>query len=179
MGLLFLFIVILLFGVLGLYYINRLSNDGRQVLQNNYESLIYCNRMLAALENINVKKDATTVFRDNLKKQQANITEIGEKEATDELTKNFSEMLVNPSDTTNYPDIRRSIYQIQEVNEMAIQRKSAAAQHTADNAKNTLAIVFTILTLVAFTFIFNLPGIISDPIRSLSEGIQEIAGKKL
>jgi len=63
------------------------------------------------------------------------------------------------------------------LNEMAIQRKSATAQHTADNAKNTLAIVFTILTLVAFTFIFNLPGIISDPIRSLSEGIQEIAGK--
>jgi len=176
-GLLFLFIVILLFGVLGLFYINRLSNEGRQVLQNNYESLIYCNRMLASLENINVKKDAAGVFRDNLQKQQANITEVGEKEATDGLTKSYNEMLANPSDTSNYPDIRRAIYQIQEVNEMAIQRKSATAQHTADNAKNTLAIVFTILTLVAFTFIFNLPGIISDPIRSLSEGIQEIAGK--
>ncbi|HVU55364.1 MAG TPA: ATP-binding protein [Puia sp.] len=176
-GLLFLFIVILLFGVLGLFYINRLSNEGRQVLQNNYESLIYCNRMLAALENINTKKDAAEAFRDNLHKQQANITEVGEKEATDELTKNYNEMLADPSDTSNYPDIRRSIYQIQELNEMAIQRKSATAQHTADNAKNTLAIVFTVLTLVAFTFIFNLPGIISNPIRSLSEGIQEIAGK--
>lgn len=177
MGLLFLFIVILLFGVLGLFYINRLSNEGRQVLQNNYESLIYCNRMLASLENIHTKKDAAGVFRDNLLKQQANITEVGEKEVTDELEKSYKEMLANSSDTSNYPDIRRSIYQIQEVNEMAIQRKSAAAQHTADNAKNTLAIVFTILTLVAFTFIFNLPGIISGPIRSLSEGIQEIAGK--
>ena len=176
-GLLFLFIVILLFGVLGLFYINRLSNEERQVLQNNYESLVYCNRMLAALENINVKKDAADVFRDNLRKQQGNVTEVGEKDATDELTKNYNEMLINPSDTSNYQDIRRSIYQIQELNEMAIQRKSATAQHTADNAKNTLAIVFTILTLVAFTFIFNLPGIISDPIRSLSEGIQEIAGK--
>ncbi|HVV03003.1 MAG TPA: ATP-binding protein [Puia sp.] len=177
LGLLFLFIVILLFGVLGLFYINRLSNEGRQVLQNNYESLIYCNRMLASLENIHTKKDAAGVFRDNLLKQQANITEVGEKEVTDELEKSYKEMLANSSDTSNYPDIRRSIYQIQEVNEMAIQRKSAAAQHTADNAKNTLAIVFTILTLVAFTFIFNLPGIISGPIRSLSEGIQEIAGK--
>ncbi len=51
------------------------------------------------------------------------------------------------------------------------------AQTTAENAKELLTIVFTILTLVAFTFIFNLPGIISDPIRSLSEGIQEIADK--
>ena len=176
-GLLFLFIVILLFGVLGLFYINRLSNEGRQVLQNNYESLTYCNRMLASLENINVKKDAAGVFRENLRKQQANITEIGEREATDDLTRNYNDMLANPSDTSNYPDIRRSIYRIQEVNEMAIQRKSATAQHTAENAKSTLGVVFTILTLVAFTFIFNLPGIISDPIRSLSEGIQEIAGK--
>ncbi|HEY4209366.1 MAG TPA: MCP four helix bundle domain-containing protein, partial [Puia sp.] len=163
MGLLFLFIVILLFGVLGLFYINRLSNEGRQVLQNNYESLMYCNRMLSSLENINVKKDAAVQFRENLQRQQVNITEIGEKEATDDLTRNYHEMLAAPSDTSNYPDIRRAIYQIQELNEMAIQRKSAIAQHTAENAKNTLAIVFTILSLVAFTFIFNLPGIISDP----------------
>ena len=40
-----------------------------------------------------------------------------------------------------------------------------------------LTIIFTILTLVAFTFIYNLPGIISDPISSLSEGITEIANK--
>src|SRR5690349_2015736 len=111
-GLLFLFIVILLFGVLGLFYINRLSNEGRQVLQNNYESLIYCSRMLASLENINVKRDAADLFRDNLRKQQANITEIGEKEATDDLTRNYNEMLADPSDTGNYPEIRRSIYRI-------------------------------------------------------------------
>jgi PAS domain S-box-containing protein len=176
-GLIFLFAVIVLFGVLGLYYINRLSDESRLVLKNNYESLVYCNRMLAALENINTKKDAADVFRENLRMQQANITEIGEKEATDELTKNYNELLSHPSDTSNYPDIRRAIYQIQVLNEMAIQRKNGLAQHTSDNAKSSLAIVFTILTLVAFTFIFNLPGIISDPIRSLSEGIQEIAGK--
>jgi PAS domain S-box-containing protein len=177
LGLIFLFIVILLFGVLGLFYINRLSNDGRQVLKNNHESLVYCNRMLSALENIHIQKDAEQIFRDNLQKQQANITEVGEKDATDELTKNYKEMLANPVDTSNFIDIRRAIYQIQELNEMAIQRKSNAAQHTAENAKDTLTVVFTILTLVAFTFIFNLPGVISGPIRSLSEGIQEIAGK--
>ena len=173
----FLFVVIVLFGVLGLVYINRLNNEGRQVLRNNYESLIYCNRMLSALETIHTEKDALGTFRENLKKQQANITEVGEKEATDELVKNFGEMLVEPSDTSNYTDIRRSIYRIQELNEMAIQRKNEAAQHTAENATGTLTWIFTILTLVALTFIFNLPGVISDPIRSLSEGIREIANK--
>jgi PAS domain S-box-containing protein len=177
LGLVFLFIVIVLFGVLGLFYINRLSSEGRLVLKNNIESLVYGNKMLQALENIKIRKDAADIFRDNLTLQQGNITEVGEKEATDELTKNFNEMLADPSDSSNYSDIRRSIHKIVELNENAILRKSAIAQQTAENAKNILTIIFTVLTLIAFTFIFNLPGIISDPIRSLSEGIGAIADK--
>jgi signal transduction histidine kinase len=176
-GLVFLFIVIVLFGVLGLFYINRLSNEGRLVLQNNHESLVYGNKMLQALENLRTDKNAVDLFRENLKKQQKNITEVGEKEATDELARSFEELVADPGDSGNYPDIRRSIYKILELNENSILRKNEVAQRTADNAKGVLTIVFTILTLVAFTFIFNLPGIISDPIRSLSEGIGEIADK--
>src|ERR1700733_9248529 len=93
LGLIFLFVVILLFGILGLFYINQLSRQGRLVLQNNHESLVYCNRMLQALEEIRTSKDAQGIFLDNLRKQQANITEVGEKEATEELTTNFNEML--------------------------------------------------------------------------------------
>jgi PAS domain S-box-containing protein len=177
LGLIFLFVVIVLFGVLGLFYINQLSKEGRQVLENNQESLLYCNQMLQALENIRTQKDAIDIFKDNLKKQQGNITEIGEKEATDELTKNFNEMQVDPTDSSNYIDIRRAIYKIQDVNELAIVRKSANARQTAESAANVLTMLFTILTLVSFTFIFNLPGIISGPISSLSEGILAIAGK--
>jgi PAS domain S-box-containing protein len=177
LGLVFLFIVIVLFGVLGLFYINQLSKEGRQVLENNQESLLYCNRMLQSLEDLRTQKDAMDIFKDNLKRQQGNITEIGEKEATDELTKNFNEMLVDPRDSSNYIDIRRSIYKIQDLNEQAILRKNTIAQHTADGAANVLTMLFTILTLVSFTFIFNLPGIISGPISSLSEGILAIAGK--
>lgn len=177
LGLIFLFIVILLFGILGLFYINRLSREGRQVVQNNHESLVYCNRMLQALEDIRSDKDAMNIFRENLQKQQHNITEVGEKEFTDELTRHFNELVAAPADSVNYKDIRKSIYRIQDLNEMAIFRKNGVAQQTAENAKSILTVIFTILTLVAFTFIFNLPGIISDPIRSLSEGILAIANK--
>src|SRR5258708_4772084 len=177
LGLIFLFIVILLFGVLGLFYINRLSDEGRLVLKNNHESLVYCNRMMQAMEDLKTDKNALNTFQENLKKQQANITEVGEKEATDELATNFNEMLAAPADPSNYADIRKSIIKIQELNEMAILRKNAVAQKTAEGAKDVLTILFTILTLVAFTFIFNLPGIISDPIRSLAEGIRAIAAK--
>ncbi|MDP4148651.1 MAG: ATP-binding protein [Bacteroidota bacterium] len=177
LGLIFLFVVILLFGILGLFYINRLSTEGRLVLQNNRESLVYGNNMLQALEDVHTNKDAIEQFRENLKRQQGNITEVGEKEATDDLTRLFSEWIADPSDSAAFPHIRRAIYKILELNENAILRKSEGAQHTAESAKNILTIIFTVLTLVAFTFIFNLPGIISDPIRNLSEGILEIARK--
>ena len=176
-GLIFLFIVILLFGILGIISINKLSNDNSLVLKNNHESLLYSNNMLKALENIKIQKDATQLFEENLKKQEANITEVGEKEATQELRKNFSELKIDPNDSSNYPEIRQSIIQIQALNEMAILRKSAVAKNTAENAKVWLSVIFTILTLIAFTFIFNLPGIISNPISTLSEGIKNIAGK--
>src|SRR5579859_1387074 len=177
LGLIFLFVVIVLFGVLGLFYINRLSDEGRLVLKNNHESLVYCNRMMEALENLRTDKNALATFQENLHKQQGNITEVGEKEATEELTTNFNELLADPSDASNYTDIRKSINKIQELNELAILRKNAVAQKTADSAKDILTILFTILTLVAFTFIFNLPGIISGPISSLAEGIRAIAAK--
>ena len=176
-GLIFLFIVIVLFGVLGLFYINRLSNEGRLVLKNNHESLVYCNRMLQALEDLRTDRNAMAAFRENLQKQQRNVTEVGEKEATDDLTRNFNELLVDPSDSSNYSDIRRSINKIEDLNEMGIVRKNTVAQHTAETARDALTWLFTILTLVAFTFIFNLPGIISRPISSLSEGIRAVAGK--
>src|SRR5882762_3613335 len=146
-GLGFLFVVIISFGVLSLYYVNRLSNDAQNVLTNNHESLVFCNNMLKALESIPIRKDAIQLFEDNLKKQEANITEVGEKEATQELRKNFRELLLDPSDSSNYPEIRQSIIRIQDLNEMAILRKNGVAQKTADNARRWLTIIFTVLTL--------------------------------
>jgi PAS domain S-box-containing protein len=176
-GLGFLFGVILLFGILGTYDINLLSRNADLILKDNYESIRYGNNMLKALETMTDKKDAFASFEENLRKQEANITEPGEKEMTDEIRKNFEELKANPKDPSNYTEIRQSIHEVLDLNASAIYRKNAAAQEMAANAKRWLAIIFTILTLVSFTFIFNLPGIVSGPIQSLSDGIKEIANK--
>lgn len=176
-GLVFLFVVILLFGILGIFAINRLSADAATVLKDNHESLQYCNNMLGALETIKIRKDAIGVFEDNLVKQENNITEAGEAEATAALRKNFGELVANPPDSTNYSEIRQSIIRIQDLNELAITRKNAAVQQTAGNARLWISVVFTVLTLISFTLLFNLPGIISRPIQSLADGISAIAGK--
>ncbi len=67
---------------------------------------MYCNNMLKALEDIPLKQNAIKIFNDNLRKQEANITEAGEKEVTQELRKNFDELVANPADSSNYPQIR-------------------------------------------------------------------------
>ena len=49
LGISFLFVVILTFGILSVFYINRLSSQSGQVLKNNHESLVYSNNMLKEL----------------------------------------------------------------------------------------------------------------------------------
>ena len=51
------------------------------------------------------------------------------------------------------------------------------AAATAEQATFWLTVIVTVLTIIAFTFIINFPGIISNPIKVLSEGIAEIANK--
>ena len=177
LGLIFLFAVIVVFGSLSFLYINRLSTDFSVVLKNNHESLVYCNNMLKALEEIPTKKQAVAIFDTNLKKQQANITEIGEKESTEELTKNFIELQANFLDSSNYPQLRQSLQLINELNQNAILRKNEIAQNTAQDARFWLTIIFTILIIISLTFIYNFPAVLSDPITKLSEGIREIANK--
>jgi hypothetical protein len=175
LGLGFLFVVILVFGTLSIYYINRLGTDFEKVLKNNHESLVHCNNMLKALEDIPAKTGSAKQFENNLTKQEANITESGEREATLDLRKNFTELLANPADSSNYPQLRQSIQVINDLNQQAILRKNAVAQKTAEDAKLWLTVIFTVLILIALSFVYNLPGIISGPIAKLSEGISEIA----
>ncbi len=177
LGLSFLFAVILVFGILGIFSINRLSNDAEKVLKNNHESLVYSNNMLKALEKISSSEKAKKDFEDNLKKQEANITEPGELEATREVRANFTELLAAPADSSNYPQIRMGLQIINDLNQNAILKKNNIVQRTANDAKLWLTIIFTVLFLVTLTFIFNFPAILSNPITKLTEGIVEIAGK--
>jgi PAS domain S-box-containing protein len=177
LGLSFLFAIIVAFGILGFFYINRLSNDAARVLKNNHESLVYANNMLKALEEIPGKKEAPFIFEENLKKQEGNITEPGEKESTEDLRKNFTELMENPGDSTNYPQLRQSLQIINDLNQNAILKKNDTAQKTAGDARFWLTIIFTLLIIVSITFIYNFPAIISTPVTKLSEGIREIANK--
>jgi len=176
-GIGFLFIVILVFGILGITSIYKLSDDTNSVLTNNYETLVYNNNMLKVLEELPYNRSAYQEFEKNLADQEKNITEYGEEDATKWLRKNFEELKLQPNDSSNYREIRQAIQRINTINQNSILRKNETAQGTASNAIFWLTVVFTILTIIAMTLTVNFPDIIAKPVKALAEGISAIASK--
>ncbi len=176
-GIGFLFIVILVFGILGIVSISKLSNDADKILKNNYETLVYNNNMLKSLDELPDNKQAFTDFETNLQNQEKNITEYGEEEATKQLRSSFDKLKKSPLDNTNYKELRQALQQINTINQNAILRKNENAQKSASSAIFWLTIVFSVLTIISFTLTINFPDVISTPVKALAKGIKEIASK--
>ncbi|MBA4166558.1 MAG: HAMP domain-containing protein [Chitinophagaceae bacterium] len=173
----FLFIVILIFGILSMASINRLKNDAGMILQNNYETLVYCNSMIDALDKMNGDTSYQRVFEENLFKQQKNITEPGENEATQQVSRNFALLKQAPANDSLKVSIRQALHQINFYNHTAIFRKNDNAARTAEMANTWLMVIFSLLILITFTLVVNLPGVISRPVISLTDGIRSIVNK--
>jgi len=176
-GITFLFLVILIMGIISLVFIHRMSADSEAILTNNYSSLQYCNGMLEDLDAAGQGGASLRHFEGLLVQQEKNITEPGELAATGQLRVLFEQIRKSPGDTTYYDDARKKIYYITDLNEKAIQKKNLLAQQTSRNATTWLATIGTLFTLIAFSFLFNFPRIIASPIRTLAEGIREITNK--
>lgn len=177
LGIGFLFLVIVVFGVLGIISIHRLKNDADRVLKNNYETLVYNNNMLKSLEHLSSDSLALRLFENNLVLQEKNITEPGEKEGTHLVRQYFEQLRINRNDASAQAGIRQSIQLINDLNQEAILRKNQHARESAESAATWMTIIFTILALIAFTLVVNFPSVISHPIRQLAEGISAIASK--
>ncbi len=170
-----LFLLIILLSLLGARYISALKSDTENILVANYNTLEYSRNMLAALDEGTDKSVQT--FERNLKNQEKNITEIGEKEATAELSEHFEAFKQNKTDRSISGEIRKSIFQLMDLNMQAIQRKSEVAKTTADKALFWIAITGTTCFLIAFILVINLPSSIANPIKELTESIKQIASK--
>lgn len=177
LGVLFLYIMLLVVSILGYYYLNRLNEKAKFILKDNYESLEYSKNMLVALEDLPQHRTAAMeMFSANLRKQQANVTERGEMTATAEVSRIFE--LLRKDSTADISDIKKSIYTIMDLNMTAIVGKNELVKKTADNALLYIAIISGVCFLLGFTFVYNFPGYIANPIHELTEGIKGIANKQ-
>lgn len=174
-GLLFLLIVLL--SVIGSVYINKLKSDTEKILTANYNSLEFSKNMLLALDNISTDSTvAIADFRKNNKLQEKNLTEFGEREATQNLNMHFSSYLKAP-DIHKEKLIREDLAKIMSLNMKGIERKSDIAIITAENATFWIVSLGTVCFLIAFILLFNLPQTIAEPINQLTFSIKQIADK--
>ncbi|MEJ1240996.1 ATP-binding protein [Chryseolinea sp. T2] len=178
LGVIFLFAVILGIGGVGLFYLNRLSNESQNILADNYESLQYTKSIMDRCDSANLTSEKNLLAMDSVMRfQEANITESGERKFTSELRVVFERMRNAGVNSKDINEMRRLSLDIQELNMQAIKKKNETTQRTASNASTYLIVIATICTLTAFTFIINFPGYVANPISQLTRSIKSIAGK--
>jgi signal transduction histidine kinase len=171
-GLLFAMIVALT--VLSVFYINKLSNDTKNILVDNYNTIDYSRNMLIAInDDISLPKNIT-FFEKNLLAQQHNVTEIGEQELTNKLKEDSKKL---QKDSIVLRAVNKDIFDIMLLNMQAIQRKNKVADDTSETSIFWITIIGTICFLIAFILLINLPNNIANPIQQLTSGIRQIANK--
>lgn len=176
LGTMFLFLLVLLSCGVGIFHLVRLKNDATLILENNYESLGYCHTMQQALDS-SVSPSSLVLFDSTLKKQETNITETGEKEATAAIRKYFEQYRSGDSSQVTLRQIHAHIQEVLRLNMSAIELKNKKAGNTADKALMYISFLATIVFLVGFSFSYNFPTILTTPISALTEGIGEISKK--
>lgn len=176
-GLIFIFGLMFFVVVASHYYLYHIASQTRDIFKANYETLDFLESMRDALDPANAGEQPDMArFDEALKRQEANITEQGEAEATLQLRMAFDTYRQIRSDTARRQMLLQ-LAQISALNRAAVVRKNADALKSAEDASVGLAILGTVCTLLAFTFLFNFPDYIANPIARLTEGIRRISEK--
>ncbi|MBL7744762.1 MAG: HAMP domain-containing protein [Chitinophagaceae bacterium] len=179
LGGVFLFALLITVGALSVYYLNRITEEAKGIVKDNYETLNYSREMLKEMDELSGadSMNAFKGFEQSLRLQERNITEPGEKEFTESLRKNFNSLKQIRTTDSLRSLIRKDISGIMQLNLKAIDRKNQVAKASAENAKTIITVILTLCTLIGLTFVFNFPSLVASPIAKLTEGIKAIASK--
>lgn len=179
----FLFVVVLLFGSISLYYMNRISVSAKVILKDNYETLSYTRDMRTILDQhaLPLNNNTRAKFEEILQREKRNITERGEEGAVALLENAFNVIhdAQTPATERNLAlgSLRKQLTHIDQLNMDAIVRKNAAAQDAVEKAGLYLVTAASFCFLVLFPFIVNFPGFVANPLREFSDAIKEIGRK--
>jgi len=177
LGIGFLFIILVLFGAISLYQINRISESAALILKDNNHSLQYAKAMRLLIDKDSLKSEVSKAsFAKLLSQERQNITEAGEGDAVNELEKAYSRLQLQ-TNANELANIKAAIYQIEDLNMQAIVSKSLQSEKTVAQSTLYLGLAAFIFFLILFTFIVSFPGFIANPLAQLLEGIKEISLK--
>jgi NtrC-family two-component system sensor histidine kinase KinB len=179
----FLFLVILIFGGMSMYFMNRISESAKVVLKDNYKSLKFSGKMRAILEDnsLPLSPAMKEEFSSHLILEEKNVTEPGEGKAVEMLGNAYRRMIdPNSSPATiqlALNNARKLLRSIDDLNMNAIVRKNDAAQHGVEQAATYLIFAASMSFLILFSFVVNFPGFVANPLREFSAALKEISHK--
>lgn len=177
-GTVFLFLLVVASGAFSLYYLLKLRNQSKNILQANYESLAFCHQMQTALDSIGQHRKAfVDSFEAALQKQEANITESGEREATAALRSHFDALKSGDTTTRQFSNVSYYLQTVLALNMKAIKQKAEKAEKSADEATTLLILIVAFIFIIGFSFAFSFPSVLTAPIQKLTEGIKKIGEK--
>jgi NtrC-family two-component system sensor histidine kinase KinB len=175
--------VVIFFGAISLFYMNKISLSSKVILKDNYETLNYTSNMRAVLDEhqLPLSGAAKKDFENYLELEGKNVTEKGEGEAVAALRKAYGEINSTSSGLSDMQaavtKLRSELRQIDKLNMDAIVRKNDAAQKAIEKAAMYVIFAASICFLILFSFIVNFPGFVANPLREFSEAIREISRK--
>jgi NtrC-family two-component system sensor histidine kinase KinB len=198
------FLVIALFGAYSIYNISQQSekimkdnNLSIQYAGNMLQTIDQINALqLAILFTPSQNNHGSALaglygqFEENMRKEAGNVTEPGEKELLQALTGEYQSYKVSVAEIDAVKDksafyfqnllskhhaIKTKIYQISDLNMQAILKKNESVNRYERRSYVILTIIASICFLLSIVFIFNFPGMISNPIRQLSENLKGVA----
>lgn len=192
----FLFVLVIILGAVGSYYLQELSEDSGEIIQDNYHTLQYVHRMDDAVdvlqhiysgnitaENQSDIETAWAVLDSNFKKQASNITETGERQLVTELAAQLEQLQPKLTEPKASPQavlgnlhlINEVLSRIYDINQDAVLMKNNIARETARQATLYVWVFSLSVALLSFFTLIGIPPLVSRPIRELNRAIRQIS----
>ncbi|MEJ8800702.1 sensor histidine kinase [Pontibacter sp. H249] len=206
LGYLTILVVLLAIGVYSVVNVNKLDKAASNILKDNLYTLQVGKHMISSLDkmqtaqqqllfsdvtpevNTIVIRENIAVFKDNLRKEQGNVTEPGEGELVNDMTEGFQSYsaLLNGDVDENtyyvellprYRLLRDQLDQMLSMNMDAMISKSDQAQQIAQQTRIYTLIALTVALLLTLGFLLTVPAAITKPINRIVDSIQAASQK--
>lgn len=204
MGMVLFLIIILLLSVSSAYYLNRLSSKTSAILKENHYSVVYARDMSENLKNINQRivysfitnKNPDTLsinkevnlFRESLKSEKNNITEVGEDTLVSSIESNFNEysnsilIYFKSPFSTVYPlylqnkfeYLSQQLMVLSQMNEKAIEEKTDDAKISAHKFALQMTFIGTLCFLIAYAYTFMFSSYFNDRFYKFYDGLKHV-----
>jgi len=177
-----LFLLALISSAIATYYIYQLSENSKAILRNNETSIVFTKNINQVLDLPGLpNSDGLKTIEYNIKREEGDITETGEKALADSLYADFTRFRASLSNPALAAALRikmqKSSYGIMEVNMNAMEKKNKRAENKANQDILIVAFMSSICLIIAFLFLLIFPDYVTKPINDLIAGITEIANK--